>query len=86
MIINFNIFSMSVEHRIGDKKVAPRLSHHNVVMDKVEIQSFANKERIHKILAVLSAKALYSASVEDLATVRCFSDFHEIGVEPRYTR
>jgi hypothetical protein len=55
-------------------------------MDKMEIQSFANKERIHKISAVPSAKALYSASVEDLATMRCFPDFHEIGVEPRYTR
>jgi hypothetical protein len=43
-----------------------------------------NKERIHKISTVQSAKTLYSASVEDLAIVHCFPNFHEIGVEPRY--
>jgi myo-inositol catabolism protein IolC len=71
---------------LADKKVALKLSHHNVVMDEVEIRSSANKERIHKISAVTSAKALYSAFVEDLTTVRCFPDFYEIGVKPRYTR
>jgi hypothetical protein len=66
--------------------VAPKLSHHNIVIDKEEIWSSNNNEQIHKISVVPSAKALYSASVEDLETVCCFSDFHEIGVEPRYTR
>ena len=25
-------------------------------------------------------------TIKDLTTVRCFPDFHEIGVEPMYTR
>jgi hypothetical protein len=50
-------------------------------MDEEGIRSSDNNERIHKISAVPS-----TALVEDLATVRCFSDFHEIGVEPRYRR
>jgi len=61
--------------------VAPKLSHHSVVTVEEGTQSSVNNEQIHKISAVPSAKALYSASVEDLATVRCFLDFHEIGVE-----
>jgi len=72
--------------KLVDKKVALKLSHHNVVMDKDESLSSNNKERIHKILAVPSTKALYSVSIEDLATLCCLLDFHEIGVEPRYTR
>jgi hypothetical protein len=55
-------------------------------MDEDESRSSNNKERIHKILAVPSTKALYSVSIEDLATLCCFLDFHEIGVEPRYIR
>jgi hypothetical protein len=71
---------------LAEKKVAPKLSHHNVVMDEDESRSSNNKEQIHKISAVSSAKALYSTYVEDLATVLCFSDFYEIWVKPRYTR
>ena len=37
-------------------------------------------------LKVLSAKALYSSSVEEQATVRCFLDFQDIGVFPKKTR
>jgi len=66
--------------------VALKLSHYNVVTVEEGTRSSVNNERIHKISAVPSAKALYSALVEDLATMRCFPDFHEIGVEPRYTR
>jgi len=66
--------------------VAPKLSHHNVVMDEEEIRSYANNERTYKILAVPSAKALYSASVKDVTIVRYFLNFYEIEVEPKYTR
>jgi hypothetical protein len=69
-----------------DKKVALKLSHHNVVMDEDESRNSNNKEWIHKISAVPSAKALYYVSVKDLATVCCFLDFHEIGVEPKICR
>ena len=46
---------------LTDKKVAPKLSHHNVVMDDDGSWRSDNKEQIHKILAVPSIKALYSA-------------------------
>jgi len=51
--------------------VAPKLRHHNVAMS----QSSKSNEWIHKILAVSSAKTLYSALVEEWATVLCFQDF-----------
>ena len=66
--------------------MAPKLSHYNVVMDEDEIRSSNNKERSHKISTIPLAKALYSASIEDLVTMHYFLDFHEIGVEPKYTR
>jgi hypothetical protein len=58
--------------------VAPKLSHYNVVTNEEERQSFDNKERIHKILARPSVKALYFSFVEDVAKILYFPDFHEI--------
>jgi hypothetical protein len=37
----------------------------------------------HMISEVVVATALYSASVDDLATVLCFLDSHEMGLGPR---
>jgi hypothetical protein len=36
-------------------------------------------------LAIMSTKALYSASLEEQAIVRYLPDFHEIGVWPKKT-
>jgi len=37
----------------------------------------------HMISDAAVATAQYSASVDDLATVRCFLDIHEIGFRPK---
>lgn len=42
-----------------------------------------SKHLSHEISQVLSARALYSASVEDLETTYCFLDCHEMRLLPR---
>lgn len=42
-----------------------------------------NKEHIQLTLAAVFATDLYSASVEDLATVLCFFELHDTGLRPR---
>jgi hypothetical protein len=55
-------------------------------MEGVEEQGIPNSVRRdlsqHTSAAVL-AKALYSASVDDLATARCLEDFQEMRLEPK---
>jgi hypothetical protein len=58
--------------------MAPKLSYYNEVTNEEGRQSFDNKKRIHKISAVLLIKTLYFASVENLAKILYFPDFHEI--------
>ena len=41
-----------------------------------------NKEWIHNNSATEFATALYSASVQNLATARCLEDFQDIKLEP----
>ena len=42
-----------------------------------------NKARIQVISYVVTAMALYFASAEDLETIDCFLDFHEIRESPK---
>jgi len=69
-----------------NRNVAPKLSHHKVVIGGEGRWSSDSNEQSYRILAVSSAKALYLASVEDLTTVRCFLNFQETKVLLRYTK
>lgn len=69
-----------------DKYVVPKLSHHSVgalVKKKNFFLSSFKRDFIYKISQVVLATDLYSASVEDLATVGCFLDPYEIRCEPK---
>jgi len=48
--------------------------------------SSVSRERTYSSSLAVSAKALYSASVEERATERCFQELQEMGVLPRYNR
>jgi len=56
-----------------------------VVTELGEKHKFESRFQSQRTSAVPSAKALYSASVEERATVHCLPDFHEMGVLPRKT-
>jgi hypothetical protein len=56
-----------------------------VVTELGEKHKFESRYQSQRTSAVPSAKALYSASVEERATVHCLPDFHEMGVLPRKT-
>jgi len=71
-----------LEHRY----VAPTLSHNNNGGFVSGICSSDKRFVIHIISVVVVATARYSASVEDLATVRCFLESQEMGLPPRYIR
>jgi hypothetical protein len=45
--------------------VAPKLSHYNVITNEEERQSFDNKERIHKILALTIINTAIPISISE---------------------
>ena len=65
------------------KCVAPKLSHKSFREAEMEKLSSANSVRSHNVLEAAFVSALYSASVEDRVTARCFFELQEIGLEQR---
>ncbi|EOY32309.1 Uncharacterized protein TCM_040048 [Theobroma cacao] len=67
-----------------NKYVAPMLSQCKIGVEEEETCSSLRRFLIHISSAVVLAIALYSASVEDLATDLCLDDFQDTGLLPRY--
>ena len=65
--------------------VAPRLSHHKMVVRCCDTPSSLSSDSTQMASAAPFAKALYSASVLDLETVGYFLALHEIRFEPTNT-
>ena len=65
------------------KCVAPKLSHKSFGEAEREKLSLAKSARSHNVSDATFASALYSASVDDRATTRCFFELQEMGLEPR---
>ena len=63
--------------------MAPILSHNRRGGRGSWRRSSLRRFVIHVSLATAEAIEWYSASVEDLATVRCFLEHQEIGLSPR---
>lgn len=74
-----------IERKTGftQRKVAPRLSQKMNGAAGNETQSSDRTLHTQFIYEAALATALYSASVDDLATPFCFLDDHEIGCLPR---
>ena len=70
---------------LADKYVAPKLSHQSRALAGCGIPNSVRSFYTHNISAVAFAKALYSASVEDLETVGCFLAVQEIKLSTRNT-
>ena len=61
--------------------MAPRLSNNKVEGNRTRARSFDNSNFTHYSSAVATVIALYSASVKERATVRCFIVFQEISTK-----
>lgn len=69
--------------RFEHKYVAPTLSHSRRGGSTTGTLSSWRRFLSHINSVVAVATTLYSASVEDLATVHCFLDNHDIGLPPK---
>jgi len=72
----------SFEVGFSANAIADLLSHMIIVESRV-IWNTRRSCRSHNNSLVREAKALYSASAEDLATVGCFFDFQHMRDEPK---
>ena len=63
--------------------VAPKLSQSNIGGEFRDRLSSWNRDNNQMVSEAAFARALYSASVDDLATTRCYFELQDIGLEPR---
>ncbi|KAJ0612889.1 hypothetical protein HanHA300_Chr01g0032331 [Helianthus annuus] len=83
MKINFHMLRAGMNTGFADKYVAPRLSHHRTGVVAIRTRNSCKRASSHVSSATVSARALYSDSVEDRDTVFCFFADHETRFEPR---
>lgn len=76
-------FVRALKHGLTAKYEAPILSHQMIVGLSKGCRNSLSKDRSQISSAVVFATALYSASVEDLATVGCFLADQEIKFVPK---
>ena len=81
--INLDMFHPGVMYRIVTKMCGSKLSHNSDGVVLSLNPSSCRRECIQTVSEAAFARALYSASVEDRATARCFFKLHETGLEPR---
>ena len=67
-------------------KFPQRLSWDPYILPKLQSNTYCNNAFNHFNSLETEARALYYASVEDLDTVTCFLDFHEISESPKNTQ